>query len=197
MSGVRTLAGAATIVLRLCVSFVCLAAFALGCGHSYRSVKLPADLASRFDAQRAWRDLERVVSFGRGRRGRRRWRTRQSMFWDQLHAAVVAGRGTGVHHQYAARADHVSEHSSPARGPVVRRGLIVGGHYDTKWMPRMRFMGRQRRRFQHGGAAGNRARAGRPAGGRMARVVRRRGVRGEIRREGRFLRQHASRAKVV
>ncbi|MCX6910928.1 MAG: hypothetical protein NTY01_23200, partial [Verrucomicrobia bacterium] len=45
-----------------------LSLFVLGCGKPATTVttkpKLPADLAGRFDAARAWRDMERVVGFG-------------------------------------------------------------------------------------------------------------------------------------
>ncbi|MCX7824660.1 MAG: hypothetical protein N2689_03785, partial [Verrucomicrobiae bacterium] len=63
--------------------------FGLGCGKSTSTAKLPADLASRFDAQRAWRDLERVVSFGPRPSGSEALAHTAKYVMDQLRAASL------------------------------------------------------------------------------------------------------------
>jgi len=139
ITAVRTLARAATSGLRLCVSLACLAAFTLACGKQNRS-PLPADLASRFDAQRAWRDLERVVSFGPRPSGSEALAHTAKYVLDQLRAASLQAE------------EQVFTTNTP-RGPITFRNIIartrpncpprfiVGGHYDTKWLPRMHFVG--------------------------------------------------------
>ena len=62
------LAGGRFSTLWLLTAVVCIlcSVFVAGCGKTVVTGKsiLPADLANRFNAERAWHDMERVVGFG-------------------------------------------------------------------------------------------------------------------------------------
>ncbi|MFA6563280.1 MAG: M28 family peptidase [Verrucomicrobiia bacterium] len=116
----------------------------LGCGKAKTTTvnksKLPADLASRFDAARAWRDMERVVGFGSRPSGSDALAHTQAYIMEQLRAASL-------------QAEEQAFTTNTPRGPITFRNIIartrpncpprfiIGGHYDTKWLPRTKFVG--------------------------------------------------------
>ncbi|MBI5684858.1 MAG: M28 family peptidase [Verrucomicrobia bacterium] len=116
----------------------------LGCGKAETTTanksKLPADLASRFDATRAWRDLERVVGFGPRPSGSDALAHTGAYILEQIRAASLQAE------------EQVFTTNTP-RGPITFKNIIartrpncpprfiIGGHYDTKWLPRMKFVG--------------------------------------------------------
>ena len=119
---------------------IAVALLMFGCGSPPPQPKLSADLAQRFDTQRAWRDLERVASFGPRPAGSEALAHTATYILDQLHAASLQTE------------EDVFTTNTP-RGPITFRNiiartrpncpprLVVGGHYDTKWLPQMRFVG--------------------------------------------------------
>ena len=130
---------------RLLPSAVCLflSVFVLGCGKpatGANKAKLPADLAGRFDAARAWRDLERVVGFGPRPSGSEALAHTRDYILEQLHAVSLQTE------------EQVFTTNTP-RGPITFKNIIartrpdcpprfiIAGHYDTKWFPQMKFVG--------------------------------------------------------
>jgi len=119
-----------------------LCALVLGCGKAETTgkSKLPADLAGRFDAARAWRDMERVVGFGARPSGSDALAHTRAYILDQIRAASLQAE------------EQVFTTNTP-RGPITFKNIIartrpncpprfiIGGHYDTKWMPQTKFVG--------------------------------------------------------
>ena len=123
----------------LLLSALCL----LGCGGKPAETvksKLPADLASRFNADRAWHDLERVVGFGPRPSGSEALAHTAAYIQEQLHATTLQVE------------EDVFTTNTP-RGPITFKNIIaktrpncpprfiIGGHYDTKWFPKFKFVG--------------------------------------------------------
>jgi Zn-dependent M28 family amino/carboxypeptidase len=127
----------------LLITGLLVAALGFGCGKDETprgKSKLPADLASRFDEARAWRDLERVVGFGPRPSGSEALAHTAAYILEQLRAASLQAE------------EQVFTTNTP-RGPVKFRNVIartrpncpprfiIAGHYDTKWFPQMKFVG--------------------------------------------------------
>ena len=129
---------------RLLTSVCCLLCllFAAGCGKTSETgkSKLPADLAGRFNTDRAWRDLERVVGFGPRPSGSEALAHTASYILEQLHAASL-------------QTEEDAFTTNTPRGPIAFKNIIartrpncpprfiIGGHYDTKWFPKFKFVG--------------------------------------------------------
>lgn len=132
--------------LRRLLPFACcllLSVFVLGCGKPATATtkpKLPADLAGRFDAARAWRDMERVVGFGPRPSGSDALAHTRAYVLEQLRAASL-------------QTEEQAFTANTPRGPVAFKNIIartrpdcpprfiIAGHYDTKWFPQMKFVG--------------------------------------------------------
>jgi glutaminyl-peptide cyclotransferase len=119
-----------------------LAVFSLGCQKPAATgkAKLPADLASRFNAGRAWHDLERVVGFGPRPSGSEALAHTAAYIEEQLHAASL-------------QVEEDAFTTNTLRGPITFKNIIartrpncpprfiIAGHYDTKWFPQFKFVG--------------------------------------------------------
>ncbi|MBI5395110.1 MAG: M28 family peptidase [Verrucomicrobia bacterium] len=126
----------------VCIVFLALATCFVGCGKQagYKPQPLPDDLPKRFDAQRAWRDLERVVSFGPRPSGSEALAHTATYIVEQLRATTM-------------EVEEQTFRTNTPRGPITFKNiiartrpgcpprLIIGGHYDTKWFPDFRFVG--------------------------------------------------------
>lgn len=117
--------------------------FLAACGKPqaiHKPQPLPADLPKRFDAQRAWRDLERVVSFGPRPSGSEALAHTAAYIIEQLRTTTMeveeqtfrtnTPRGLMTFKNIIAR----TRPGCPPR-------LVIGGHYDTKYFPEFRFVG--------------------------------------------------------
>lgn len=127
----------------VCAAVLTLAAWVAGCGKQlavYQPQPLPADLSKRFDAQRAWRDLERIVSFGPRPSGSEALAHTAAYVVEQLRATTM-------------EVEEQTFRTNTPRGPMTFKNiiartrpgcpprLVIGGHYDTKWIPEFRFVG--------------------------------------------------------
>lgn len=113
-----------------------------GCGRPPAPVKgrLPADLPQRFDSQRAWRDLERIVGFGPRPSGSNALAHTAAYIIEQLRATTL-------------QVEEQDFTTNTPRGPIKFKNIIararpdcpprfvIGGHYDTKWLPQIKFVG--------------------------------------------------------
>ena len=111
----------------------------VGCGRP-KPAELPADLPQRFDDQRAWRDLERVVAFGPRPSG--------SEALAHTAAYIVSQLSTTTLH-----VEQQNFSTNTPRGTIKFRNIIartrpdcpprfiLAGHYDTKWLPKIKFVG--------------------------------------------------------
>ncbi len=126
-----------------CVLLSALAAGFTGCEKPrviYKPTPLPEDLPKRFDAQRAWRDLERIVSFGPRPAGSEALAHTAGYIVEQLRATTM-------------EVEEQTFRTNTPRGPMTFRNIIartrpacpprfiIAGHYDTKWFPEFRFVG--------------------------------------------------------
>jgi Zn-dependent M28 family amino/carboxypeptidase len=96
--------------------------------------------AVRFDAERAWRDLERIVGFGPRPSGSPALeRTRAYLLAELRRAGVRARRQTFTARTEAGTVTMTNIIAElPGRRPDV---VVIGGHYDTKLFRAFRFVG--------------------------------------------------------
>ena len=138
------LAGSRFSTLWLLTAVVCIlcSVFIAGCGKTVVTgkSKLPADLANRFNAERAWHDMERVVGFGPRPSGSEALTHTAAYIMEQLRAASL-------------QVEEEAFTTNTPRGPIAFKNIIartrpdcpprfiIAGHYDTKWFPKIKFVG--------------------------------------------------------
>lgn len=101
---------------------------------------LAAAAAPRFDGQAAWRHVERLVRFGPRPSGSEALAQARRYIVDQLGQAGIRVRI--VPFEATTPAGPITMHNVIARIPGRRDDVIlIGGHYDTKYLPTFRFVG--------------------------------------------------------
>jgi len=113
-----------------------------------RAVSDPSSLAGRFDAERAFRHVQKQVDFGARPSGSAELQKTREHLAAELHSC-----GFEVREQAFTDATprgpirFVNVTASLLRKPHVslladrRKKIVIASHYDTKWLPKIRFVG--------------------------------------------------------